>query len=246
MPIPAATVVVFRDAPDGPPELLIVERAPQLAFAAGALVFPGGRIDPGDRVMAQSLPGDPDDMAARVAAIREAIEEAGLPVGLKPVPDAATLDRVRAALHAGEDFAAALATAGVQLDPDALIPFARWCPNHPDMRIFDTRFYLARLPVGAPAARVDATEHTRLFWASATAVLAMCARGEAAIIFPTRRNLERLAPFASFAEAVADTARWPIVTITPWIAGEGDHRRHIPDAIGYPVTSEPLGATRRS
>jgi 8-oxo-dGTP pyrophosphatase MutT (NUDIX family) len=45
-PIPAATLVIFRDAA-GAPELLMVERAKAMAFAGGALVFPGGRIDPG-------------------------------------------------------------------------------------------------------------------------------------------------------------------------------------------------------
>ena len=46
--IPAATLIVVRDRPDGPPELLMVERSEGMAFAAGALVFPGGRIDAAD------------------------------------------------------------------------------------------------------------------------------------------------------------------------------------------------------
>ena len=43
--IPAATLILVRDRPEGPPDLLMVERAEGMAFAAGALVFPGGRID---------------------------------------------------------------------------------------------------------------------------------------------------------------------------------------------------------
>ena len=77
-PIPAATIVVFRDRAGQPPELLIVERAAGMAFAGGALVFPGGRIDPGDHALGAALPGDADENAARVAAIRETIEEAGV------------------------------------------------------------------------------------------------------------------------------------------------------------------------
>ncbi|KAI1693827.1 hypothetical protein DdX_20473 [Ditylenchus destructor] len=47
--------------------------------------------------------------------------------------------------------------------------------------------------------------------------LDMADRGEARIIYPTRRNLERLAQFGSFAEAVADARAHRIEAITPWI-----------------------------
>jgi 8-oxo-dGTP pyrophosphatase MutT (NUDIX family) len=73
--IPAATVVLVRDA--GPsPEVLMVRRDSRLAFAGGMWVFPGGRIDPED------FSGDPDDLAAAEAraAAREAAEEVGLDV----------------------------------------------------------------------------------------------------------------------------------------------------------------------
>ena len=46
--IPAATLVVIRDSASGPPELVMVERPASMAFAGGMMVFPGGRIDPGD------------------------------------------------------------------------------------------------------------------------------------------------------------------------------------------------------
>ena len=245
-PIPAATLVVFRDRPGAAPELLIVERARAMAFAGGALVFPGGRIDPGDHALAATLPGDPDDMAARVAAIRETIEEAGLAVGLSALPTPVQLDAIRAALHAGTAIGPALAASGLAVDPAALIPFARWCPRHRHMRIFDTRFYLARLPNGAPEGRVDATENTRLFWASAAEVLAMCDRGEANVIFPTRRNLERLAQFDSFAAAAADSTAREVRTVTPWTEERGGTAHLcIPDDLGYPVTSEPLDSAMR-
>ena len=53
--IPAATLIVVRDRPKAAPELLMVERAEGMAFAAGALVFPGGRIDQADRDFANEL-----------------------------------------------------------------------------------------------------------------------------------------------------------------------------------------------
>ncbi|MGJ3649011.1 NUDIX hydrolase [Sphingomonas sp. GlSt437] len=248
-PIPAATLVVFREATPAP-ELLIVERARAMAFAGGALVFPGGRIDPGDRALALELADDGsdiDDLAARIAAIRETIEEAGLPVGLSAMPDAETLTAVRSGLHEGAALGALLDAHGLALDLAALVPFARWCPRHRDMRIFDTRFYLARLPDGAPEPQVDATENTRVFWQSAQAVLDDADRGAARIIFPTRRNLERLAQFDNFADAAAHAARYPVTTITPWTERrDGADHLCIPDGLGYPVTSEPLGGADRA
>ncbi|HXH16435.1 MAG TPA: NUDIX domain-containing protein [Sphingomonas sp.] len=239
--IPAATLVVFRDRAAGPPELLLVERAKAMAFAGGALVFPGGRVDPGDHALAALLDRGDDETAARIAAIRETIEEAGLPVGLSPIPSVDAFERLRTALHAGTAFGQALADAGTRIDRDALTYFARWRPAHAHARIFDTRFYLARLPIDAPAPRVDATENVRLFWATAAEVLAEADAGRATIIFPTRRNLERLAGFADFATAVADASTYPIRTVTPWTEQrDGIEHLCIPDDLGYPVTSEPM------
>lgn len=246
VPIPAATVVVFRDRAEGPPDLLIVERAQGMSFAAGMLAFPGGRVDPGDRELAAQFEGDADDIAARIAAVRECIEEAGLPIGLDPMPYGGALLRLRAALHGGATIGEALAAEGLWIDPTALTPFARWLPQMVPHRIFDTLFYLARLPANAPDPTVDATENARLFWASAAEALAMCARGEAKVIFPTRRNLERLAQYDSHADAVADAARFPIRPITPWLSGEGaEERLNIPADAGYPVTSEPTSSALR-
>lgn len=247
-PTPAATLVLFRERGDGgAPELLIVERAASMAFAGGALVFPGGRVDPGDQALAlRDLPGDPHG-PARIAAIRETIEEAGIAIGVAPVPDMATLAAMREALAGGAPLAALLDAAGLQVAADALEPFARWCPRHANMRIFDTMFFLARLPDHAPEAAVDGTENARAFWASAQDVLDLCDRGEASVIFPTRRNLERLAQFASFEDAVANARRHGTAMVTPWTElRDGVEHLCIPDDLGYPVTAEPLGGARRS
>ncbi|RMB54089.1 hypothetical protein C8J44_1705 [Sphingomonas sp. PP-CE-3A-406] len=240
-PIPAATLIVFREALVGPPQILMVERAKAMAFAGGALVFPGGRVDPGDHALARLL-GRPDaDTAARIAAIRETIEEVGLAIGLSPAPSASTLATLRAALHAGFPFAQVLAEEETRVDVDALEYFARWLPAHAAVRIFDTRFYFSRLPAGAPAPRVDATENVRLFWSTAADVLADADAGRTTIIFPTRRNLERLAQFADVEAAIAQARRHPVRTITPWIeTRDGVDHLCIPDDLGYPVTVERL------
>ena len=72
--IPAATVVLLRDGAEDL-EVLMLHRVSKVAFG-GMWVFPGGRVDDGDR-----RPEDPhDELAARRAAAREAMEECGLAV----------------------------------------------------------------------------------------------------------------------------------------------------------------------
>jgi 8-oxo-dGTP pyrophosphatase MutT (NUDIX family) len=68
--LPASTVVLLREGRDAP-EVLLLRRSSKLAFHGGAWVFPGGRVD------LQAGETD-DDAGARIAAAREAREEAGL------------------------------------------------------------------------------------------------------------------------------------------------------------------------
>ena len=244
-PIPASTLVLMRERAGAAPELLMTERTGQMAFAAGALVFPGGRIDAADREAAAQFPGLAD-AAARIAAIRETIEETGLAPAVEPQPPHDRLGALRDALEQGGNLASLLEQHGLSLDLDALTPFARWCPNFRETRRFDTLFYLAQAPAGAAAPAAAAHEAVRAFWASANDVLGELDAGRAHAIFPTRRNLERLASFGSFAEARADAERHPVTCITPWVEQRDDGAHVcIPDGIGYPVTSEPLETARR-
>jgi 8-oxo-dGTP pyrophosphatase MutT (NUDIX family) len=77
--VPAATVILLRDRPDldNRLEVLLVRRNADLVFAGGMWVFPGGRVDAGDR-----RPGDdPEGLAAaRRAGGREVGEETDLTV----------------------------------------------------------------------------------------------------------------------------------------------------------------------
>lgn len=242
--IPAATLVVMRERAGGPPQLLMVERTAGMAFAGGAMVFPGGRIDESDRTMAAA--GTDEDAAARIAAIRETLEESGIPVGLAPIPRPHLAAQLQDALEEGAPFARLLADHHLSLSLDCLTPFARWKPAFHQARIFDTLFFIAEAPPGDWQPRPQAGECEAVEWLSAAEVLARVARGEASAIFPTLRNLERLAGFDSIAAARADAARHPIETITPWIADHaGEPHLCIPEGLGYPVTREPLASVRR-
>ena len=67
--VAAATVILLRDGAAGV-EVLMTQRRADASFAAGALVFPGGKVDPGD--------GDVAEQALRAAAVREAFEECAI------------------------------------------------------------------------------------------------------------------------------------------------------------------------
>ena len=233
--IPAATLIVVRDRPGGPPELLMVERAGGMAFAAGAWVFPGGRIDDSDRRLGEASGIEP----AAVAAIRETIEETAVPVGVAPTPDRTTARELQDALV--EDRPLADLLGDLELDAGALTPFARWVPKFHAVRRFDTMFFVARCPEGEWEPRVIEGECAMAAWLTAADLIDRDRRGEARLIFPTRRNLERLARHSSFDEIRADALAHPIDPVTPWVEErDGERFITIPDHLGYPVTQEKL------
>jgi 8-oxo-dGTP pyrophosphatase MutT (NUDIX family) len=239
--IPAATLIVVREREAGPPQYLMVERAGGMAFAAGALVFPGGRIDPGDRELAERSEIAPQ----AIAAIRETVEETAVPVGLRPVPSEAAAKDLQQRLAAGTPLSDLLTERGLKLEPAALTPFARWVPKFHAVRRFDTWFYIARCPDGEWAPHVIEGECAGAEWVTATEVLDRD-RAKARLIFPTRRNLERLARHDSFEALRADALAHPITPITPWVEErDGERFITIPDDLGYPVTEERLNGLWR-
>ena len=245
--IPAATVVIFRHCPQGgPPQLLMVQRAKEMRFAGGAAVFPGGRTDEADRVLASRLAphADAEITAARIAGIRETLEETGLAVAVQRPVSVAEAIAARALLLEQGELAPVLDRFGWTLDLDQLVPFARWCPMMDGA--FDARFFLVDLGTGAVEIAVDATENTRLFWVSAAEALRLADAGEIQVIFPTRRNLDRLALFSSFAEARAQAESIPVRMITPRAVDRGGEKwLTIPEDYGYPVTAQSMATVRR-
>ena len=240
--IPAATLILVREAAGEAPQLLMVERAGGMAFAAGAMVFPGGRIDAADRELAAAAGLDP----AAVAAIRETVEETAVPVGLRPLPDEGTARTLQNELVADLPFAELLGAHGLSLDPDALTPFARWVPKFHAVRRFDTLFFIARCPAGDWQPRVIEGECAGAEWVTARQVLERDRSGEARLIFPTRRTLERLAEHHSFEAIRADAMAHEIVPVTPWVEErDGERFIRIPDDLGYPVTEERLESVWR-
>lgn len=242
----AATVLVLREG-DGAPEVFLVRRSADARFMGGAYVFPGGRVDPGDADPAVPCDLGADEAAARlneadpararalfVAAIRECVEEAGILLASGEVSPA-----VLAALRArGAPPIATLLPPGVTLRARELVPFARWVTPTRESRRFDARFFLARAPAGADAARHDGRETVASCWLTASAALERARAGEVVLAPPTWRTLSELRAARTVDEALAlaparVTPREPVVVFGDEIAVL------LPDDPGHPSYADP-------
>ncbi len=255
-PIPAATVILLRDEPRF--EALMIARAERSSFASGALVFPGGRVDPGDADplwsdYATGLARDPALAAAQVAAVREAFEEAGVLLARGPggavldADDVAALGPWRANVERDDAlFLTLVRRHGLKLAADDLTLFAHWIAPPGLHKRFDTLFFAAAFPEGQVVSE-DGDEATEALWISPEAALAARASGERKIIFPTARNIELLGLSSSTAAALDHARRRPVRPIMPQPREkDGALFLTIPDDLGYPVTEEAFEAAIRN
>jgi 8-oxo-dGTP pyrophosphatase MutT (NUDIX family) len=228
-PKPAATVVVVRDQPDGF-EVLLVRRNDKVAFMAGAHVFPGGRVDAGDAISDTSTSSDEvvglprfrdlsaaEEVAYRVAAVRELVEEAGVLIartaeGSPVSPE--TVASVRAGLASGQPLASLALQHDLRLALDQFVPLAHWVTPESEPRRYDTRFFLATLP-DDQTARHDEGETTELRWMSPADAVARCLRGEMLLPPPTWTILKQMARHVSLADLFAWAQAKPIVRVQP-------------------------------
>ncbi len=249
--LPAATIMMLRDGADGL-EVFMVKRHHQIDFASGALVFPGGKLAPGDRDPglraltdgAEAL--DDQELSTAACAIREAFEESGLLLARREGrmlsrAEVEALDSFRARLDKGElglrDF---LEAHGLRLAADALTPFARWITPMMMPKRFDTWFYVAPAPEGQ-LGRHDGRESVDSVWTTAAAAIAEQTRWK--IIFPTRMNLQKLGEARSTADAIARASGSRIVPVEPWVeTRDGGPVLRIPADAGYGDVAEPLSA----
>ncbi len=252
VPVPAATLLLLRDGARGL-EILMTVRHSGFSFGAGAMVFPGGKLEAGDRELLRRCAGaaGADDAALelRVAAIRETFEECGILLARKRggaalLPESAVKELRRR--HAGgADFAAMVEEAGLELAGDLLVPFAHWITPVTSPRRFDTLFFIAPAPPDQLASH-DGREAVEVTWTTPESAIADGDVGRRHLMFATYVNLLKLARYRTSAEAIAAAPRGPLVTVTPELveAPEGQEFR-IPAAAGYGLTSLPARKVRR-
>jgi 8-oxo-dGTP pyrophosphatase MutT (NUDIX family) len=245
---PASTVVILRDGTDGI-EAFMVVRHREIDFASGAIVFPGGKVDPEDSDaawadLAAQAPAMPD-RSFFVAAGRETFEEAGLVLarqrGTREIVDADAahrlVDRHRAGLLKGEAaFVDIVRAEGLELALDLMVPFAHWITPERVPKRFDTHFFLIAAPVVQLGAH-DGGESVEGLWITPQQALSDALAGARTLVFATRMNLTKLARYATVAEAVAATRSQPVVTVTPKIKRTPEGRwLQIPAEADYGVT----------
>ena len=133
-------------------EVYWVRRSDAVPFQPGFMAFPGGKVDAADAAF--EVPGVADDFerAARVCAVREALEEIGVLVAHDGAVDAAGVAAARTALLEGRATLAEVTREhGWNLAPESLTFAGRWqTPVFAPVR-FDTLFFLCRLPDGQEA-----------------------------------------------------------------------------------------------
>ncbi len=241
-PRPASTVVLLRPSATRF-EVFLVRRSDSIAFMGGAHVFPGGRVDPADRIRdAQSLTAGAASSAVRmsdipseeaiahhVAALRELFEEAGVLLarsnGRIVTIDGDSAKRLAAHRHnllAGTtSFADIISTEGLRLAIDELTYFAHWVTPEVEIKRFDTRFFVARAPEGQTPVHDDGeTIHSE--WLDPAEAIERSRGEEIALPPPTWTTLSALAKFDSI-DAVVQWARGkPIPRVQPGFLKRGD------------------------
>ena len=230
-------------------EVFMMVRHHQIEFNSGALVFPGGSIDAGDKEIVarpELYSGgegrDAVDLGFRVAAIRETFEESGIllarPKGSASFVDASLAREIEAAHRVAlcehkTSFLDILAKSGLQLAIDALVPYAHWITPENLPKRFDTWFFLAAAPPDQLGAH-DGKESTDSHWVSPREALEGGKTGRFKLPFATARNLVRLGKQPTARAALDDAYGLSIVPVMPILTPiDGGYQFRIPREAGY-------------
>jgi 8-oxo-dGTP pyrophosphatase MutT (NUDIX family) len=241
---PASTVLMVRDGVQGL-EVFMVVRHRKIDFAGGALVFPGGKIDPedsGPALIARCAKVDGLDtaaMALRVGAIRETFEEAGV----AGTDFDAISAKYRGDLNGSKIGMIEIVEAeDLELACDLLVPFAHWITPVQVRRRFDTHFFIIPAPV-AQAALHDGSESVESVWIRPADAVAEAEAGERSVMFPTRLNLNKVDRGVTVAGVLANAAAEPVVTVLPQAERleSGERRMKIPLEAGYGASEFVVG-----
>lgn len=255
----AATVMLVRDADPAPGiEVFMLRRNLRSDFVGGAYVFPGGAVDDHDRHenlesvcvgrtdadASHQLGIERGGLAYWVAAIRESFEEAGVLLARgadgeriqfnDPVVD----ERFQAHRQAVDSGARRLVDIcedeGLQLEVDDIFYFSHWITPEGAPRRYDTRFFVARAPLGQTPLHDDHEVIANL-WIRPADALAQHRAGQFDLIFPTLRTLEVLERFATADELIlAAAAIQDVPAILPKIVEDASgYRILLPGDPGY-------------
>jgi 8-oxo-dGTP pyrophosphatase MutT (NUDIX family) len=253
----ASTVVLLRDAADGPGvDAYLLRRQKTMAFAAGMYVFPGGAVDPRDEALPESSwVGPPSQDWARLltaddrlatalvcAAVRETFEESGVLLAGTSADEVVAditgedweADRL-ALLDRSLSLAEMLDRRGLVLRADLLRPWAHWITPEVEPRRYDTRFFVAALPAGQRTRDVGG-EADRVAWMRPRAALDAYESGEIGLMPPTAFTLMEMSAFDGVGDVIAAGDARDIQPVLPKIVLTDDDEARIllPHHEGYP------------
>jgi 8-oxo-dGTP pyrophosphatase MutT (NUDIX family) len=230
---PSSTVVLVRQG-EMRPEILMVRRNAAASFGS-AYAFPGGVLEPSDGLVHHLCAGRSPGQASRLlsvpqaaldfysAAVRELFEETGVLLAsttLSAAERVCARQRLNVGVLSWDRFAADHLDA---IDCGQLHYFSfRVTPQALPKR-YATRFFLAALPQGQVALH-DGAELTDSRWMAACDVLEASREQRMRVHYPTRKTLERLAPFDTVA-AMCDWAESCGAAGVPRIT-----RRNVPES----------------
>jgi 8-oxo-dGTP pyrophosphatase MutT (NUDIX family) len=282
----AATVILLRDKEPEGFEVFLLKRHEKSSFMGGNFVYPGGRVDRGDGSLeicsfskgitfdeAHKILGgttSPEESFAHwIAGIRELFEEAGVLLAydqkgnsfqIKNRTEQEKFFNYRALLQKGGITLCQMAQEEKLLFAlDQLHYYAHWITPEARSERFDTRFFIARYPLGQEASH-DQKETTAGVWLTPKKALDENLKGEVFLSPPTLKTLEDLSRFKAMDEVFHSLKSKDIRPILPFLTKLSNNpliifpwdpeyalcqRGEIPSSTNYGQPSKPDDNTTR-
>jgi len=234
---------------------------------AGAHVFPGGRVDPRDHdadaswcdglaIASQRIGGVSagESVAFHVAAARELFEEAGVLLARTPTGEFLALtgedqhERFTAHrfdVNAGRrSFQEIVCAEQLRLALDALVYFAHWVTPPIDVKRFDARFFVTRVPPDQAPVH-DNHEATDSTWIRPETAIAAVGHGGFVLPPPTWATLREIQSFVSVDAVLAWASARAVHRREPRVFQDGERRRIVlPGDVSMPEPEPVVFETR--
>jgi len=286
VPKKAATVILLRNKEPKGFEVFLLKRHEKSSFMGGNFVYPGGRVDRDDGSLeicsfskgitfdeAQKILGGTfsteECFAHWIAAIRELFEEAGVLLAYDQRGNLFQLknrDEREKFLHYRESLQKSVLTICEMAQKEKLLfaldqlhYYAHWITPEARSERFDTRFFLARYPLGQEAS-YDQKETTAGIWITPQKALEENLKGKVFLSPPTLKTLEDLSKFKTIDDLSHSLKSRNILPILPILTKISDNtliifpwdpeyalyqRKEIPSSIDHGRPSQPDDNTTR-
>jgi 8-oxo-dGTP pyrophosphatase MutT (NUDIX family) len=286
LPKKAATVILLRDKEPEGFEVFLLKRHEKSSFMGGNFVYPGGRVDRNDGSLeicslsrgmtfeeARKILGgtfSPEESFAHwIAGIRELFEEAGVLLAYDQKGKLLQLrnqDEREQFLHYREllqkdkiNICEMAQKESLQFALDQIYYYAHWITPEARSERFDTRFFVARYPLGQEASH-DQKETTAGAWLTPRKALEENLTGDVILSPPTLKTLEDLSRFRSIEDILRSLKSEDIQPILPILTKVSDYpllifpwdpeydlfkRGEIPIPMNHGLPSQPGDDTTR-